>query len=175
MAFDNARPDDLFWAARRVMAVTDAQIRAAVKSAEYSDPGAEQYMGDVIIARRDKVGLQWLTGVNPLVDFALDSSGTLSFTNAATATRRATAPESYQLVWGTFDNATGVTTDVGAPETTTTERGSAPGAALAGQFVEVAVRTLHPRYPEWRRPIVAHFRRQTAGWRLVGIRRDGRD
>ena len=30
-AFDNAQPDDLFWAARRVMAISDEAIRAAVE------------------------------------------------------------------------------------------------------------------------------------------------
>jgi hypothetical protein len=174
-AFNNARADDLFWAARRVMAITDEQIRAAVESAEYSDQGAAAYMGDVIIARRDKVGLQWLTAVNPLVDFALDQTGVLTFTNVATATRRATAPDGYELAWGTFDNTTGLSLGVGAPLTTTSERAQAPAGALTGEFVQVAVHTRHPRFPEWRRPVVAHFRRLAGGWRLVGVRRDGLD
>ena len=174
-AFDNARGDDLFWAARRVMAVTDDQIRAAVAAAEYSDEGAAAYMGDVIIARRDKIGLQWLTAVNPLVDFALDASGTLTFVNIAAATRLVTAPDGYELVWGTFDNATGQATGVGAPVPATSERSQAPASALAGEFVEVAVHTRHARFPEWRRPVVTHFRRQGGGWRLVGLRRDGPD
>ncbi len=174
-AFGNARPDDLFWAARRVMAVTDEQVRAAVASAEYSDPGAAAYMSDVIIARRDKIGLQWLTGVNPLVDFALDAAGALTFTNVATATRRAAAPDGYEVVWGTFDNATGVARRVGAPVPSATERAQAPADALTGEFVEAAIHTRHPRFPEWRRPVVAHFRRHAGGWRLVGVRRDGLD
>ena len=37
-AFDSAQPDDLFWAARRVMAISDEAIRAAVETARYSDP-----------------------------------------------------------------------------------------------------------------------------------------
>ncbi len=174
-AFRNARPDDLFWAARRVMAVTDEQVRAAVAAAEYSSQSAADYMADVIIARRDKVGLQWLTGVNPLVEFALDAAGTLTFTNAATATRRASAPDGYELVWATFDNATGASTPVGVPVAVTTERAQAPPAALRGQFVEVAIHTRHPRFPHWRRPVIVHFRRHAEAWRLVGVARDGLD
>ena len=174
-AFDNARADDLFWAARRVMAVSDAHIRRAVQSAEYSNQGAADYMGDVIIARRDKVGLQWLTALNPLVEFALDASGVLTFVNAASATRRAAPPEGYELVWARFDNATGVSTPVGTPESTTAERGQAPAAALGGDFVEVAVHTRNARFPEWRRPVIVHFRRDAGDWTLVGIRRDGLD
>jgi hypothetical protein len=175
VAFDNARADDLFWAARRVMAMTDDQIRAAVASAEYSSQGAADYMADVIIARRDKVGLQWLTALNPLVDFALGADGTFTFTNAATATRRASAPEGYELVWATFDNATGTSGRLGDPVSVATERAQAPPAVLTGEFVEVAVHTRHSRFAEWRRPVVVHFRRQAAGWRLVGVRRDGLD
>lgn len=175
VAFDNARADDLFWAARRVMAITDEQIRAAVAGAEYSDAGAADYMGDVIIARRDKIGLQWLTGVNPLVDFALDSAGVLTFVNAATVTRRASAPEGYELVWRVFDNATGTTTGDTPPQAVTSERGQAPAGVLDAPFVEVAVHTRHARFPEWRRPVVVHFRKQAGGWRLAGLRRDGLD
>ena len=40
----------------------------------------------MIIARRDKVGLTWLTHVNPLVDFALAADGTLTFGNVAVDT-----------------------------------------------------------------------------------------
>lgn len=174
-AFDNARGDDLFWAARRVMAVPDEAIRAVVKAAQYSEPGAENYLADVIIARRDKVGLQWLTAVNPLGDFALSPDGTLTFTNVAVATARASAPSGYEIVWGVFDNATGTTARVGAPVPVTAETAQAPAEALRGEFVEAAVHTRHPRFPEWRRPVVVHFRRHESGWRLVGVRRDGLD
>jgi hypothetical protein len=171
-AFDNARPDDLFWAAARVMAISDEAIRAVVESAEYSDQGAANYMGDVIIARRDKVGLQWLTGVNPLSGFALDESGTLTFTNVAFTTERASAPEGYELSWATFDNATGTSTRVGAATPTTEARAVAPREALGGPFVEVAIQTRHAAFPTWRRPVVVHFRRAGSGWTHGGVRRD---
>ena len=175
VAFDNARPDDLFWAARRIMAVPDEAIRAVVGAAEYSELGAANYLADVIIARRDKIGLQWLTGVNPLADFALDRSGALTFVNTAVETRRATAPEGYEVVWATFDNATGRSTPVGAPVSVTTARAQAPAVLLASEFVEVAVHTRHRTYPGWRRPVVVHFRRQAEGWTVVGFERDGLD
>ena len=175
-AFRNARADDLFWAARRVMAVPDEAIRAVVASAQYSDRGAADYLADVIIARRDKVGLRWLTGVNPLADFVLDGDGRLTFTNVATATRRSTAPEGYEIVWGTFDNATGRSqADDDGPQTVTTEAATAPRGILAAPFVEAAIHTRHPQFPEWRRPVIVHFRRDGGTWRLVGVRRDGLD
>jgi len=175
VAFDNARPDDLFWAARRIMAVPDEAIRAVVAAAEYSEAGAANYLADVIIARRDKIGLQWLTGVNPLADFALDRSGALTFVNTAVETRRATPPDGYEVVWATFDNATGRSTPVGAPVSVTTARAQAPAALLADEFVEAAVHTRHRTYPGWRRPVVVHFRRHAEGWTVVGFERDGLD
>lgn len=173
-AFENARADDLFWAARRVMAVPDDAIRAVVAAANYSDRGAADYLGDVIIARRDKVGLRWITGVNPLADFALDAAGRLTFTNVATTTRRASAPAGYEIVWGTFDNVTGRTTPhPSGPQAVVAERAAAPRDLLTAPFVEAAIHTRHPQFPEWRRPVVVHFRRDGSAWRLVGVRRDG--
>jgi len=174
-AFDNARPDDLFWAARRVMAVSDDAIRAVVRTAEFTDDGATNYLGDVIIARRDKVGLQWLTAVNPVVDFALGRDGTLTFGNAAVETRRASAPEGYEVVWARFDNATGQATPVGAPQSITAGRAVAPAEVLGGEFVQVSVHTRHGQFPIWRRPVVVHFRRAGDGWTLVGVKRDDDD
>jgi hypothetical protein len=157
------------------MAVPDEAIRAVVASADYSESGAANYLADVIIARRDKIGLQWLTGVNPLADFALDAAGALTFSNVAVDTRRAAAPEGYEIVWATFDNATGRSTPIGAPVSVTTPRAQAPAAVLGGDFVEAAVHTRHRAYPGWRRPVIVHFRRQASGWTVVGVRRDGLD
>ena len=84
-AFRRARPDDTFWAARRVMAFTDDMIRAAVKTGRYSDAAAEKHIADTLIARRDAIGRSWLTDVNPVIDPALDASGALTFKNAAVA------------------------------------------------------------------------------------------
>ena len=82
-ALRQARADDEFWAARRVMAFSDDLIRALVKTGRYSDPKAEQYLADVLIQRRDKIGAAYLTAVNPVVDPALDAGGRLTFENAA--------------------------------------------------------------------------------------------
>ncbi len=175
VAFDNARADDLFWAARRIMAVPDEAIRAVVAAADYSEAGAANYLADVIIARRDKIGLQWLTAVNPVTDFALAPGGVLTFANTAVDTRRATAPESYEIAWARFDNATGRATPVGGPVSVTQTRAQAPAAALSGDFVEAAIHTRHAGHPAWRRPVVVHFRRLGEGWVVVGLRRDGLD
>ncbi len=170
-AFDNARPDDLFWAARKVMAVSDDVIRAAVDLAQYSDPAATTYLADVIIARRDKVGLAWLTGVNPLVDFTLSAAGALTFRNIAADTRRAPPAQSYEAQWARFDNATGTATAAGPRQTSTTLSFQAPPDALAGEFVQVAVSSVSSTHPAWAPPVTVRFRKGAGGWSLVGLQR----
>jgi hypothetical protein len=170
-AFDQAQPDDLFWAARRVMAISDDAIRAAVDAAQYTDPRATAYLQDVIIARRNKVGVAWLTHVNPLVDFALAADGTLTFANAAVDSGRAEPADSYAVQWARFDNNTGEATPVGKPETMSTLSAKAPSAVLEARFVEARVAAHTPAHPVWAEPVVVRFRRQADGWALVAVRR----
>jgi hypothetical protein len=50
----------------------------------------------------------------------------------------------------------------------------APAALLgagAPAFIEVRIGAVHPEHPAWAEPVVAHFRRTSAGWELVGLRR----
>ena len=75
-AYLRARADDKFWAARRVMAFTDEMLRSIAVAGRYSDARAEKLLADVLIQRRNKIGETYLTAINPLVDFALDASGT---------------------------------------------------------------------------------------------------
>ena len=70
------------------MAFTDEMIRAAVRTGQYSDPAAEKHIADTLIARRDAIGRAWLTNVNPVVDPALDASGTLQLQQRGRRGRR---------------------------------------------------------------------------------------
>ena len=170
-AFDNMRPDDAFWAARIVSKFSDADIRAIVSKARYSDPRATDYITATLIERRDKVLKTWLSGVNPLVDFALCAGGVLTFSNAAVDAGVAAPPAEYRIRWARFDNATGGTTgavDSAAPGT----RAAAPSEVLAGaEFVQVDIVSPHPEFETWATPVVVHFRRDAGRWVLVGVRR----
>jgi len=172
-AFANMREDDAFWAARIVAALDEADVRAVVAKGEYTDPRASEMLVDILMTRRQKVLHRWLTGVNPLVDVALDRNGRLTFANAAVQAGVATTARAYQITWARFDNTTGESSSV--TETTVTDTAAtAPVALLSDRttdFIEVRISATHPDHPAWAIPIVTHFRRTADGWALVGLRR----
>jgi hypothetical protein len=172
-AYLNARADDYFWAARRVMAFSDDLIRAIVKAGQYSNPEAEAHLANVLIKRRDKIGRAFLPTVNPVVDPALDDSGTLRFRNAAVDAGVASPPEGYRTEWFSFDNGTGESKPLFAPV-------SAPGTSVAaqqplpaapGSFVRIDIAAVKPPNPSWTTPVHAYFKRTGEGWKLVGLER----
>jgi hypothetical protein len=172
-AFLRARPDDTFWAARRVMAFTDEMIRAAVKTGQYTDPAAEAHIADTLIARRDAIGRAWLTTVNPVVNPVLDAAGQLTFENAAVEAGVSRPPASYRVAWHTFDNATRVTTPIGQPVDAASGRVTAPAAlpTAPGAFIRVDIAAGDSPEPSWQEPVHAYFRRGAHEWTLIGFER----
>ena len=180
-AYVRSRADDTFWAARKLMALSDDAIRAAVKAGRLSDPPAEQYLAQALIERRNKIGGAWLTNVNPIVDPALAESGTLTFRNAAVQYGFAPSPARYLTVWHRFDNETGQTEKVGEAEGTG-ETVRAPAGALTrtrpesskpggGLFIRVDISAPGAAQPSWAAPVHAYFRHMADGWKLVGFDR----
>jgi hypothetical protein len=103
-AFANRLPDDTFWAAKQVMAFTDAEIRAIVKTGKYSDPRAEEWVVKCLIERRDKVGRTYFARVLPLDGFAV-RNGKLEFVDLA-ASYGFSPAHNYSVQWSRFDNGT---------------------------------------------------------------------
>ena len=173
-AFRNVRPEDRFWAARIVAALTDEAVSAVVRSARFSHPEATEYITRTLLERRTKVLDAWLNGTNPLIDVALSPSGELTFRNAAEASGVAKAAERYTVLWSRFDNATSVSTPIGDEQTITAAKAQAPGALLSSgpEFISARLRAFHPDQPNWSQPLVAYFRRAGGGWSLVGLERN---
>ncbi len=71
VAFENMTLADAFWGAKIVMSFTDEQVRAAVSTAEYSDPAAAEHLIQILIRRRDKVGRYWFERAGGLDDFRI--------------------------------------------------------------------------------------------------------
>ena len=172
-ALRHAREDDTFWAALRVMAFTDEQIHAAVKTGGFTDPKAEELLASLLIQRRDIIGRVYYSRINPLTRFALSEGGALSFENPAVRANLAKAPaEGYEAEWSTFDNATGESQLIG----TTSGDGmsiAAPGGLpeTAGAYVKVSIRAIESAHAPWTVPVDVYFRRQPSGWQLVGVER----
>ncbi len=170
-AFDNMRLDDAFWAARIVAAFSDQAIQAIVRKARYSDPNATRYISEALIKRRDKITRHWLTAVNPVVDFTLSGEGVLTFRNAAIDAGAATEGQGYLLQWSRFDNLADRHDPVGVEISVPAAAGRLPAGLAGAEFVAVTVRSIHPEFPAWKRPVQAYFRRTGAGWQAVGLTR----
>ena len=54
------------------MAFSDELIRAVVKTGEFTETGAEEYLADVLIKRRNAIGRAYLPAINPIVDPKLE-------------------------------------------------------------------------------------------------------
>jgi hypothetical protein len=172
-AFHNARSDDTFWAARRVMAFTDEAIASIVQTAQLSDPRAVAYLVKVLIQRRDAIGRTWLTAVNPVVNPAVTGCGVMTFRNAATDAGVASEPSEYRVNWATYDNTTGVTTPVGHEERCDGTRCPMPANVTAEtRYLRAEIRAFHPAFPAWRTPVEVFFKRDhERGWTALGVER----
>ena len=171
-AYMEMRDDDAFWAARRVMAFSDELIRAVVQTGEFADTAAEAHLAEVLIKRRDKIGRTYLTRLNPIVDPALDPSGALSFGNAAVDHRFAEPPASYAARWSAFDNATGESRAIGETKGERSPLQAPAGLPAApGGYIQVELSADHPNFASWKQPVRVFFRREAAGWKLVGLER----
>jgi hypothetical protein len=146
-------------------------IRALVKTGQYSDPAAEKLLADVLIKRRNKISQTYLTRINPLVNFALDDSGALTFSNAAVDAGVAKPPSTYTAAWSTLDNNTGATNAVGETSSRT-YRILAPAGlpSASGSFIVADVRAAS-EHASWSKPVRATFNRTASGWKLVGLDR----
>lgn len=171
-AFLRARADDKFWAASKLMALTDEMIRGVVQTGEFGDAEAETALIRLLMERRDAIVRHYIPAVNPVVNPRLDASGRLRFENAAVTAGVAAAPASYRTQWSLFDNATGETRSFG--ESTGAETRFEPPEGLPaspGSFVRVDISASGGANTEWEKPVRAYFRRTAEGWRLVGFER----
>jgi hypothetical protein len=109
-AFASCLPDDAFWAAKKVMAFRDDEIRAIVNTGQYSDPNAVDYIAKTLMVRRDKIGRTWYSRVLPLDDFEVRDSK-LRFVDLAIASNYVPS-RNYTWQWSKFNNDTGQKTSI---------------------------------------------------------------
>jgi hypothetical protein len=102
-AFRNSNPADQFWAARKVMAFTDEEIRAIVSTGQYTDAAAAEWVARCLIERRDKIVEAFTRGPAALDRFAVRGRR-LEFRNLGT---RPGAASVLRVTWSEFDNRRG--------------------------------------------------------------------
>jgi len=171
-AFLHARADDKFWAARKLAALTDEMIDAAVETGEFGNPEAEAVLARALRERRDAIVRTYLSAVNPIADPAVDRDGVLTFRNAAVDAGVAPAPQSYRATWFAFDNTTGESRKLFETNGATTRLDPPPTLPRdAGAFVRVTISGVDNGRPAWEIPVDAVFRLQGGEWRLVGFMR----
>jgi hypothetical protein len=98
-AFHNQTPTDGLWAARKIMAIDDAEIRAIVATGQYTDPAAEEWVARCLIERRKKIVNAFITGMGALDGFEV-RDGRLEFSN--------TGAGAVAIQWSNFDNYSGL-------------------------------------------------------------------
>lgn len=74
-ASENMTYRDAYWGSKIVMAFTDEDIEAIVKTGNLSDLKAERYLIETLIKRRNKIVSYWFSKVNPLDEFHVENSG----------------------------------------------------------------------------------------------------
>jgi len=167
-AFRHMRPDDTFWAAMKLAAISDEMIRAAVAEGKFGDAKSEAFLAQAIIERRLRILQTFLPKVNPIVDPALSANGRLTFRNAASDAAVSDRAPSYRALWYTFDNAADKATLVA-----TTEETQSPmlmPAMPSSEYIKVDIVAVGG--PEaWTKPVSAYFRRNSGNWVLVGFER----
>ena len=163
MPFRNRLPDDEFWAAKILMSLTDEDIRTVVKTGEYSNPQAEQWIADSLIERRDRIGRHYLTKLLPVDDFRIENKE-LKFTDL-TVKHGLENPHEFQIFWSTFDNIREASFKIlGASGAALPDdvRNAAPGSYFVAELVEEggSNRTL------------VYVRKETDGVRVAGVERE---
>ena len=105
-AFLNMNDQDAYWAAKIVMSFTEEEIRAIVRTGQLSDPEAEDYLVETLLARQNKIGRTWLTRVSSFDQFEWTPSGELKFEHLGSFYDFVRKPD-VQVSWFTFNNTTG--------------------------------------------------------------------
>ncbi len=101
-AFANCLPDDAFWAAKQVMAFNEAEIRALVRTAQYSDGDGVEYLVRTLIERQQKIGRWAFAKVLALDNFRV-ANGRLEFDDLGVK-HGFSAKRIYNVSWAKFDN-----------------------------------------------------------------------
>jgi hypothetical protein len=101
-AFRNENAADRLWAARKIAAFSDEDIRAIVSTGRYSDPAAAEWVIRCLIERRNKIMSAYLRGTAALDRFEVRDDRLEAVDLVGHS-----APAGVKVQWMAFDNNTG--------------------------------------------------------------------
>ncbi|HEY3444006.1 MAG TPA: hypothetical protein VGK29_24850 [Paludibaculum sp.] len=118
-AFTQMGLDDAYWAAKQVMAFTDADIRALVETGQYSRPETVEYLTRTLAERRDKIGRTYFTRVLAVDNFRIEGDA-LRFDDLAVRHGFSAPREFFQTMASQGQYQVHRIYEKGKPETTVT-------------------------------------------------------
>jgi hypothetical protein len=163
VAFLSRLPDDDFWAAKQVMAFTDADIRAIVETGRYTDPRSSGHVIETLAERRDKIGRVFFSKVLPLDHFRVEGDY-LRFDDLAVV-YGFRPPQSYDVQWFRFDNDSGQHDSI--RDATTAELPPLARRARPGAYFAAAIQAMGSPAQS----VSVYIRKERAGYKVVGIER----
>jgi hypothetical protein len=166
VAFDNMDPEDAFWATRLVMMFRDEDIRAVLPVGQISDKGAEAYLADVLIKRRDKIGNYWLRQVSSLDGFRVDNQA-LQFEDLLVKYGFEKEMREHRVRFESFNNQNSARTDLGGSVTVRQGRVTLPAPITTAANNTFFVVTLEAD----RHAAEVFLKRSDGTLRVVGIQR----
>jgi hypothetical protein len=98
-AFSNATAGDVYWAAKIIMAFTDDDIRAIVRTGEFSNRDAEATLAKWLIDRRDKIGRYAFQRLSSIDNFTWTLQDGLKFDYLASLHGFTPAPAAFDIQW----------------------------------------------------------------------------
>jgi hypothetical protein len=165
-AFDRMMADDALWATAILAKLSDEMIRAVVAGADYSNPDAEEYLGKILIQRRNEIIDHYFRQMPPLGDFEVNGD-LLKFRNLGPGQGLA-GRTSYQYQWFRFENEAGQLTEL--RHRTATGLAQIPIPYETHEFLMVRIRPKTETFEGWKKNIEVYLRRGTPR-SIVGIDR----
>jgi hypothetical protein len=165
-AFEKMTPQDAFWATRIVMKFSDDAIRSLVKTGQYEDPGAEDYLARTLVERRDKIIRYYLSLLPPLDEFQW-SGNFLQFKNLGVERQIGTV-EGYRYQWFRLDNASETLQSIAEPTTISSTSIDIPQYDTE-EYLMARIEPVNPSISGWSRNVDVYLR--ISDQRVVGVDR----
>lgn len=173
-AFDEANAHDTYWAASIIARFTPRQLLAIVEEADYTEPGARQWVLRVLLARQYRLLARAFENLLPL-DFPVTRGGVLQLTDLAVQANLLLQPHLVSYEWHAVDE-----------DGQTLGRGQTPTPQVNLATIARRLKAARPRAPfmtvHWRRKdglaispppeVRVHVRAVEGGVLAVGLDRD---